>query len=70
MTSEAFCNKCRIVTTWAQGSKYQTCSGCRGRFPCPQACVHVDCKLERNELVLDTNMIVRGKEEFCDNKPA
>jgi hypothetical protein len=48
----AFCNKCNKTTLWRGDEKRTFCQSCNGPFPCYHQCSHVDCKLERKELVV------------------
>lgn len=63
MTTESFCNKCCKRTTWRQGPRFETCESCKGRFPCPKACRHADCRWARGELVADANGVLRERDE-------
>lgn len=60
-TSESFCCKCRKRTVWRRIRVYDVCTGCRGRFPCPRACTHADCREARGELVADERGLLQER---------
>jgi hypothetical protein len=49
-TAEHYCNRCRKVTHWKLGLRFDRCTGCRTQFPCAPGCTHFDCREARDEV--------------------
>lgn len=69
LTEHHFCNGCGKTTTWKKHASFDTCEGCRTRFPCV-GCKHTDCREARGEIAAcDECKTFEGHARSCSKRP-